>query len=184
MRLAALYIRRLALFLLAFLAASGVLWLSWGCQPIPQPGEVTWSREHRSPETGKTIYLEKLTVVQNENPETPTIVRVPDTLEVEIGKSYLQKLSSFELPVTLLTGAAILAFIAAALLAAIGKHFRLAGIATGLGLGLIAIAATIDRYSWAYGLGLFGVAIGWGAWLWVRYLRRERARRQAEGLAV
>lgn len=135
-----------------------LLLLLTGCHSVPAPGKLTY--EHRDGESQTTI-----TVIQNENPDTSTRIELPPA-SVEFGASFVPRLpKSFAHMETILTGAGVLVLLAAGVLAW-RTHMRLALIAGLTGGALIAIAATVDRYAWAYGLGLVAGAgfLGWMLW--------------------
>jgi len=154
-------------------AAAILLLLLVGCQA--GSGRVEWVRETYY-ESGKKESSETVTVQQNENPKEPTTVTVSDGRTVTIGSSHEpQKMDIGAINSRRdLTYAGIAALTLAALLAAFGQHWRLASIGAATGLGLIAIGATIDRYAWAYGLGIFAAAVAGGAYLWSRYKERQK----------
>jgi len=142
-------------------------------QRLPQPGRVQWHRTAYS-ETGQKQSVERLTVEQNENPSQPTVINMAADKSVTIGQSHKPDKADIGAINSRrdLTYAGIGALALAALLAAFGQHWRLAGISATTGLGLIAIGATIDRYAWAYGLALLSIAAAYGAYLWSRYKTR------------
>lgn len=135
-----------------------LLLLLAGCHSVPSPGKLTY--EHRDGESQTTI-----TVTQNENPDTATRIELPPA-SVEFGASFVPRIpKSFAHMETILTGAGVLALLAAGVLAW-RAHMRLALIAGLTGGALIAIAATVDRYAWAYGIGLTAGAgiLAWMLW--------------------
>lgn len=148
--------------------------LASGCQAAgpkpPAPGRIVAEKETYDRETGKVTSRSKVEVHQNEAPEGETVVRAdPESgeLEVVFSRSWRpeipDRLAHVELVVA---GAGVVVLLLGALFAGIGRHWRLAGLAAVCSMLLFGIAATIDRYAWAYGMGVIAVfsGIGWLTW--------------------
>lgn len=161
------------LFLLAKTFPLLVVFVFCGCATVSEraaPG-MSWYEHTTYSESGAAISHTKVTIRQNEDPQSGTTATIGEAggLEVAWGSSFYRKIASLAHVEKTIAGAGVLCLIAAALLAGIGKHFRLAGLAGLCGLLLFGVAATIDRYAWAYGLGIFLVFLGAGWLAWSSY---------------